>query len=239
MTSLARRAAALAFAVLACVLPLGGAQAASGDDNFATAINRTDSTFVSDFAWDNTRTRSDADVLHINRAEAGTDCTMSCESNAIGFQVVQITGNPEKAEPRNVAHALNTGCNGCESAAVAYQIVLISGNSPAQVPVNVAESENIACTDCKAAAVATQFYRTYEDPVRITGTGRSILASVREDLEALAARRDLAPEQIAAQARAQEPLIREVLNNEVVLRSNPKQEPDALERRLFRTRDLD
>ena len=203
MTPLSRRSLAVGFAALACVLPSGSAQAAAGDDNFATAINQTDNSRVFDFAWDINRKRGDDPVLHINKAESEASCTTNCEATAIAFQIVLVAGNPDTVVPQNLARAVNIGCDGCES-----------------------------------TAIARQFVRVVADPVRFTGTGRNTLADVREDLEALE-NQDLDPLQLYAAAETQEARVRDVLNNELVLKSNPKIDADVLERRLFQATDLD
>jgi putative peptide zinc metalloprotease protein len=100
MSAAHRRVPALVVVALACVLPFGSAQAALGTENVATAINQTDGTQVSDFAWDVDKRRGDEPVRDLNRAFAHATCT-DCGATAIAFQVVLVSGNPRVAAPVN------------------------------------------------------------------------------------------------------------------------------------------
>src|SRR3712207_5475871 len=103
-----RRIAAAIVLLLACVLPAGGAQAAVAGhhDNVATAVNQTDSTAVSDFAWGVSKQRGGDVVDQLNAAHAVASCT-ACRATAVAFQVVIVSGSPRTVVPRNVAEAIN------------------------------------------------------------------------------------------------------------------------------------
>jgi putative peptide zinc metalloprotease protein len=125
MPVLRRIAAAIAL-ILACVLPAGGAQAAvvGHHDNVATAVNQTDSTAVSDFAWGVSKQRGGDVVDQLNAAHAVASCT-ACGATAIAFQIVIVSGSPRTVVPRNVAEAINYQCTGCVAVAEARQFVRV------------------------------------------------------------------------------------------------------------------
>ena len=128
-------------------------------------------------------------------------------------------------------------CVECRATAIAFQIVLVSGSPSVVVPRNTAEALNLECTNCTVAAEARQFVRVVPDPVRFTGEGRAILANVRERLSALEVE-DLAVDQVHQVVEAQEARVREVLANELVMRSDPSEETDVLQRRTLQAADL-
>ena len=128
-------------------------------------------------------------------------------------------------------------CVECRATAIAFQIVLVSGSPSVVVPRNTAEAVNLECTNCTVAAEARQFVRVVPDPVRFTGEGRAILANVRERLSALEVE-DLAVDQVHQVVEAQEARVREVLANELVMRSDPSEETDVLQRRTLQAADL-
>ena len=136
---------------------------------------------------------------------------------------------------RNSATA-RAHCLRCRARAIAFQIVLVSGSPTTVVPQNTAEAVNVECTDCEAVAEARQFVRVVPEPVRFTGTGRSILADVRDDLEALEAQ-DPPVDQLHLAIEAQEARVREVLRTELVLKSKPSQDATVLERRTLQAAD--
>jgi putative peptide zinc metalloprotease protein len=124
MTRRARRSAILVAAVLACVLPLGSAQAAPGTENVATAITEQDESRVFDFAWDVSMQRGDGVVDHVNAATARARC-IRCGATAIAFQIVLISGSPATVVPRNTAEAINLECTECVTVAEARQFVRV------------------------------------------------------------------------------------------------------------------
>jgi len=129
-------------------------------------------------------------------------------------------------------------CVACRATAIAFQIVLVSGSPTVVVPRNTAEAVNVECTTCTVAAEARQFVRVVPDPVRFTGEGRAILADVRQRLRDLEAQ-DLPVDQVHQVVEAEEARVRAVLGNELVVRSDPSQETDVLERRTLQAADLD
>jgi putative peptide zinc metalloprotease protein len=124
MIPLACRSAMLLFVVLACVLPLGSAQAAPGTENVATAIAEQDESRVFDFAWDVSRQRGDGVVDHVNAATARARC-IRCGATAIAFQIVLVSGSPATVVPRNTAEAINLECTECITVAEARQFVRV------------------------------------------------------------------------------------------------------------------
>jgi putative peptide zinc metalloprotease protein len=124
MIPLACRSAMLLVVVLACVLPLGSAQAAPGTENVATAIAEQDESRVFDFAWDVSRQRGDGVVDHVNAATARARC-IRCGATAIAFQIVLVSGSPATVVPRNTAEAINLECTECITVAEARQFVRV------------------------------------------------------------------------------------------------------------------
>jgi hypothetical protein len=104
------------------------------------------------------------------------------------------------------------------------------------MPVNEAISINEECTNCVNAAHARQFVRVLQQPFRITGYGRATLASVREELEAA----QFLP--VAEQyqvVEAQEARVRQVVNEELVVKGTAGKEPNVLEKRFRQATELD
>ena len=129
-------------------------------------------------------------------------------------------------------------CIRCGATAVAFQIVLVSGSPTTVTPRNTAEAINLECTECVTVAEARQFVRVVPVPVRFTGAGRAVLADVRSQLSALEAQ-NLSVDQLHQAVEAQEGRVLEVLRNELVLKSAPDVEADALEGQLRQASDLD
>ena len=130
-----RRSRHMLGALLAAVL-LAGAPAearSSSGDNRASAINRTDDTRVSDFAFSIDRQRGGV-VDNANVAEAYASC-VRCAAVAIAFHVVLVSGGPSEVRPVNVAAAVNDNCDTCDSYAGAKQFVRVTRN-----PVELTES---------------------------------------------------------------------------------------------------
>jgi putative peptide zinc metalloprotease protein len=111
---------------MACVLPVGSAQAAPAGhhDVSATAVNHTDATQVDDFAWGISRQRGGDVVDQSNAAHAYSRCT-DCAATAIAFQIVLVSGSPTTVIPRNEATAINESCTRCQTAAEARQFVRV------------------------------------------------------------------------------------------------------------------
>jgi hypothetical protein len=118
----------LAAATVACVLPLGAAQA-DGDgfrprDNVATAHAQADGANEFDLAWE-VRHERKGDVDHRNLARAIGQCT-DCKATAIAFQVVLASGDRIGAvAPENKAYAINSECTRCVTHAAARQFVRV------------------------------------------------------------------------------------------------------------------
>jgi putative peptide zinc metalloprotease protein len=98
-------------------LPEGG-----GGDNTVVAINTKDGSSEFKVSFRIVRTSSDV-VDESNIAVAFASCE-ACETVAIAFQVVLVSGSPSVVLPENYAIALNFECISCETLASAYQFVL-------------------------------------------------------------------------------------------------------------------
>ena len=129
-------------------------------------------------------------------------------------------------------------CFRCRATAIAFQIVLVSGSPGIVTPKNTAEAVNVECTECTVVAEARQFVRVVPDPVKFTGEGRAVLSDVRRDLAALEAQ-DPPIDQLHTAIEAQEARVRDVLANELVLKSDPDTEPEMLKQRSLQAVDLD
>jgi len=121
VTRAARSTLAALLTILACALPAGGAQAATGE-NLALATIEQDGGRAFDFAWDISAQRGGV-VDQANKAHAAARCT-DCEATAIAFQIV-IASNASSVAPTNEAVALNLECTRCEVVAEARQFVRV------------------------------------------------------------------------------------------------------------------
>ena len=126
----------------------------------------------------------------------------------------------------NKAHAA-ARCTDCEATAIAFQIVIAS-KANTVAPTNEAVALNLECTRCEVVAEARQFVRVVDAPVRITGAGRAELKQVRRELRALEAL-DPPIDQLHQAVEAQEARVKEILNTELVLRSDPSEEADVID----------
>jgi hypothetical protein len=128
-------------------------------------------------------------------------------------------------------------CTGCEATAVAFQIVLAWGSPNPVVPQNLAVAVNENCTGCVAAAHARQFVRVLDAPSRLTGAGRGELADVRNELRALE-QQDLPSDQLYSAVEEQESRVKDVLDHELVLKSDRDEEPEVLDQELQQQVDV-
>lgn len=132
-----------------------------------------------------------------------------------------------------LAHA---HCVHCGATAIAFQIVLVSGSPSRVAPQNTAEAANIGCTECTSVAEARQFVRVVPAPVRFTGTGRAMLAHVKERLASLQYT-SLAPADVHQVVEDEATEVRDVLDTQLVLKSNPDKEPNVLGKRALQSAD--
>jgi putative peptide zinc metalloprotease protein len=126
VTTAARSLALLALLVCACVLP-PVAQAyptQRHEDNVATAVVENDGGRAFDFAFEVLTPRGGAVLDNFNAANAGARCT-GCRATAIAFQVVLVSGLPDRVEPHNRAVAVNDSCTECVVTAEARQFVRV------------------------------------------------------------------------------------------------------------------
>jgi hypothetical protein len=126
MTHPARHLALLALLILACAFP-PVAQAIPNqrhEDNVATAVVSDDGGRAFDFAFEVLTPRG-GDVLdNLNAANAGARCT-GCRATAIAFQIVLVSGVPDRITPHNRAVAVNDSCTACVVTAEARQFVRV------------------------------------------------------------------------------------------------------------------
>jgi hypothetical protein len=134
----------------------------------------------------------------------------------------------------NKAHAA-ARCTDCEATAIAFQIVIAS-NASSVAPTNEAVALNLECSRCEVVAEARQFVRVVDAPVRLTGAGRRELLDVRRTLRALEAQ-DPPLDQLHQAIEAQEARVRQVLNTDLVLKSDRSQEPDVIDAQLAQDSD--
>jgi hypothetical protein len=139
---------------------------------------------------------------------------------------------------RNEARA-RASCLRCEATAIAFQIVLVTGTPTPSVvtPVNIADAQNIGCTECVSSAHARQFVRVVPEEVRFTDTGRDILADVRTKLRALEAQQLPADQQYLT-VEEQEARVEDVLDHQLVLKSDPDTEAEPAQQRVLEDADL-
>jgi putative peptide zinc metalloprotease protein len=125
MSATACRLVLFVLLVCACASP-PGAQATPGqrhEDNVATAVVQDDGGRAFDFAFEVLTTRADV-VDNFNAANAGARCT-GCRATAIAFQVVLVSGLPDRLTPHNRAVAVNDSCTECVVTAEARQFVRV------------------------------------------------------------------------------------------------------------------
>jgi putative peptide zinc metalloprotease protein len=172
---------------------------------------------------------------------AATDNVATAINEQDDSQVFDFAWDIDKQRNPDVVDDLNSAtarahCARCGATAVAFQIVLVSGSPGVVIPKNTAEAVNVECTECTAIAEARQFVRVLPQPVRFTGTGRSILADVHNQLEGLGAQ-NVPPAELHLAVETQEARVRSVLDNELVLKSDPDKEPRVLAKRVFQSAD--
>jgi putative peptide zinc metalloprotease protein len=124
VSALGRRIALL-VAVLACVLPLGSAQADElrPRDNVATAVTTEDGGSTFDFSWEVRKQRGGV-VDNLNQAQAGARCS-DCRATAIAFQIVLVSGPADDVSPVNRSLAFTDQCTRCVVYAGARQFVRV------------------------------------------------------------------------------------------------------------------
>jgi putative peptide zinc metalloprotease protein len=118
-------------------------------------------------------------------------------------------------------------CMGCEATAIAFPIVIAS-DAERVAPSNQAVALNLECTQCEVVAEARQFVRVVDEPVRLSGRGRSELADVRDDLADLEAS-DPPIDQLHQAIELQEARVREILGRELVTKTDPSSDADVLD----------
>ena len=110
--------------VLACAMAVATAPPASADekDNEATAVNTEDGSSV--FRWSlSIRHVTDGVIDQTNTATAEASC-VDCETVAVAFQVILVTGDADVVVPENKATAVNSECAECFTYAAATQLVI-------------------------------------------------------------------------------------------------------------------
>lgn len=183
-------------------------------------------------------------VLPLGSAQAasGTDNVATAvieQDDARAFDVawdLSVQRGDDAVRHLNSAVA-RASCMRCGATAIAFQIVIAVGSPATVAPQNMAEAVNVECTECISAAEARQFVRVVPDPVQFTGTGRAVLTDVRDDLAALETW-DLPLDQLHREVETQEARVRHVLENELVLKSDPMIQTDVLARETLEVAEL-
>jgi putative peptide zinc metalloprotease protein len=129
-------------------------------------------------------------------------------------------------------------CVRCRATAIAFQIVIVSGAPQTAAPINQAVALNHECTECVVVAEARQFVRVVDQPAKLTGAGRTVLADVQRDLLALQAQ-DPPLDQLHQAVEQQEARVRHVLNTELVLKADRGEEPEVLDGLVAQESSLD
>ncbi|MEY2468786.1 MAG: putative peptide zinc metalloprotease protein [Actinomycetota bacterium] len=110
--------------LLAVALSLATAPpaAADKDDNAATAVNTEDGSSV--FRWSlSVREVTDGVIDQTNTATAEASC-VDCDTVAVAFQVILVSGDADVVVPENKAVAVNSECAECFTYASATQLVI-------------------------------------------------------------------------------------------------------------------
>jgi putative peptide zinc metalloprotease protein len=117
-----------ACAVLAVATPLAAGAEGGGANNVVFASATADGSSVDRSALQVSQVGGPT-VASSNIAAARSYACTGCQTVAIAFQAVLVSGNPDTVVPANAATATNAGCNSCTSYAFAYQYVLSTGRA--------------------------------------------------------------------------------------------------------------
>ncbi len=110
------------FLLVALTLAAAPMAAADEKDNEATAVNTEDGASV--FRWSlSIRHVTDGVVDQTNTATAEASC-VDCDTVAVAFQVILVSGDADVVVPENKATAVNSECAECFTYAAATQIVI-------------------------------------------------------------------------------------------------------------------
>ena len=169
MSVIARRLVLLALLVCACAVP-PVAQAnplQRHEDNVATAVVEEDGGRAFDLEFEVLTQRGTRDVDNFNAANAGARCT-GCRATAIAFQIVLVSGMPERLTPHNRAVAINDQCTQCVVVAEARQFVRVVGEpvkftdagravlADVRTQLRALEAQDLAFADLHAAVEAQE-----------------------------------------------------------------------------------
>lgn len=116
--------------------------------------------------------------------------------DAFRFQVASYGGTD--GSPTNVAWAESNGCTGCSTSAVAVQVVFLTGTPATIAPRNVAYAVNTSCTSCTSYAYAYQYVVVAGRAVRLSGSAREKIASIRAQMEDVSGQSSLTDAQRSA-----------------------------------------
>jgi putative peptide zinc metalloprotease protein len=122
----------VAFLVAAAALIVGAPTAtgedAGGANNVVLASATADGSSVDRSALQVSQVGGPT-VASSNIAVARSYACTGCQTVAIAFQAVLVSGDPDTVVPANAAAATNDGCSSCSSYAFAYQYVLSTGRA--------------------------------------------------------------------------------------------------------------
>lgn len=99
-----------------------GAGGSGGGDNVAVAVNTKDGASVFRLAFAIRRVH--ADVVDAGNAAVAYASCADCQTIALAFQVILVTGEPDAVAPTNLALAYNESCSSCVTFAAATQILV-------------------------------------------------------------------------------------------------------------------
>lgn len=208
-TRISLRTASIGIAALALMLLVGtGARALLGEE-------AADSSTGTETTGESGTGAGDSNVA------VGANTRDGSEVYAVRLKIVQTDG--PVVDPTNAAVAA-ASCNDCTTVAIAIEGVLVAGTDVTEVtPVNLALALNTDCSGCQTLAAAYQYVTQNDTRVRITGTGRQQVASLRQQLNTLRLQ-GLSLEEVAAEADRIAMEFYAVLVNEVVPIGNPSGE---------------
>lgn len=115
-------------AALGVATPLAAGAEGGGANNVVLASATADGSSVARSALQVSQIGGPT-VASSNIAAARSYACTGCQTVAIAFQAVLVSGDPDTVVPANAAAATNDGCNSCSSYAFAYQYVLSTGRA--------------------------------------------------------------------------------------------------------------
>lgn len=142
---------------------------------------------------------------------------------AVRLKVVMT--DADVVDSGNAAVAV-ASCSDCQTVAIALEGVIVTGDADVIAPENVALAVNSGCSGCETLAYAYQKLQTVDGKVRLTGSGRKTIASLRQQLNRLRTS-GLGIEQVKAEVDRIAGEFAAVLDSEVVPIGKPGKDDAA------------